>query len=184
MIYPKEFTEMLLQDIPENIINSISKIKLMIFDVDGVFTDGSMLYTKHGEHVKKFNALDGKGVQLLINKGIEVAIISGRENDAVLYRMIELGIKFIYQNVIAKLDTVISLSNILNISINNIGFMGDDIIDMDVMNKVSFSASVPNAPKYVQSIANWVSKSNGGNGAVRECCDLILAVKQNYLIHY
>lgn len=178
MIYPKKFIDIILCDVPENILYSISKIKLMIFDVDGVFTDGSIFYTKNGENIKKFNVLDGKGVQLLMNKGVEVAIVSGRKNDAVLCRMVELGIKFIYQNVLTKLDVVISLSNKLNISMNNIGFMGDDLIDMDVMGRVAFSASVPNAPIYVQDIANWVSIRNGGNGAVRECCDLILAVKQ------
>ncbi|AFZ83257.1 3-deoxy-D-manno-octulosonate 8-phosphate phosphatase kdsC [Candidatus Kinetoplastibacterium blastocrithidii TCC012E] len=179
MIYPKKIIELLLHGIPKNILNSISKIKLMVFDVDGVFTDGSMLYDKYGEHIKKFNVLDGKGIQLLLDSNVQVAIVSGRKNDAVLHRMNEIGIKMIYQNVAVKLDIIISLSKKLNISIENIGFMGDDIIDMPVMEKVAFSASVPNAPIYIQNIADWISKNNGGNGAVRECCDLILATKQN-----
>jgi 3-deoxy-D-manno-octulosonate 8-phosphate phosphatase (KDO 8-P phosphatase) len=152
-------------------------VRLMIFDVDGILTDGSLWYGEHGETVKPFNALDGHGLRLLREQGIRVAWVSGRKSAVTARRAAELGISPALQGVRDKITTVVDLAREAGLALEAVGYMGDDIIDMPVLQRVGFAASVPNAPFYVSQAAHWVSGLPGGRGAVRECCDLILAAQ-------
>ncbi|AWD32726.1 3-deoxy-D-manno-octulosonate 8-phosphate phosphatase KdsC [Candidatus Kinetoplastibacterium sorsogonicusi] len=163
--------------ISENIKNKCANIEVMLFDVDGILTSGDLIYDYTGEKYKIFNVLDGYGIINLIKHGIHVGFISGRNSKAVSKRANELGVKILEQGINNKAEYLDFLSNNMNINLDKFGFMGDDIIDIVAMKKVAFSATVPNSPEYVKNIALWVSKNNGGKGAVRECCDLILDSK-------
>lgn len=159
------------------VIDRVRPLRLMAFDVDGVLTDGRLWYGEHGELVKGFHALDGHGLRLLRESGITVALITGREGPIMARRAAELGIALVFQGVRDKAQALATLAQDHNCSLNEIGYMGDDIIDLSAMQRVGFAASVPNAPSYVSQIAHWVSSRPGGSGAVRECCDLILAAQ-------
>lgn len=152
-------------------------VRLMIFDVDGILTDGSLWFGEHGEVTKPFNALDGHGLRLLREQGIRVAWLSGRKSTITARRAAELGISPALQGIHDKITAVEDLARDAGLSLQDIGYMGDDIIDMQVLQRVGFAASVPNAPFYVSQTAHWVSTVPGGKGAVRECCDLILAAQ-------
>ena len=150
----------------------------MVFDVDGVLTDGGLWYTEQGESIKRFNALDGHGLKMLVVSGIQVVLMTGRESPIVARRAAELGLGEVMQNV---RDKGLALNGLIahhGIKLEQAGFMGDDLIDLPAMQRVGFSASVPDAPAYVTQSAHWVSERRGGHGAARECCDLILAAQQ------
>ncbi len=156
------------------------KIKLMIFDVDGVLTDGGLRYGAEGELVKTFNALDGHGIKLLQEYGVQVGIISARNSAIVARRAADLGIQRLKQGVHDKRIAFEQTLEDLHLSAEACGFMGDDVIDLPVMTRVGFAASVPNGHPEVQSRAHYVAQVRGGHGAVREVCDLILRAQNNY----
>ncbi|WP_094845049.1 KdsC family phosphatase [Bordetella genomosp. 9] len=150
-------------------------VRLMVFDVDGVLTDGSLYYGEHGELFKRFNALDGHGLRLLAEGGVNVALITGRSGPIVDRRAAELGIAEVMQGVRDKGAALAALAQRVGVSLDQTGYMGDDIIDLPAMQRAGFAASVPNAPAYVAQGAHWVASHPGGGGAVRECCDILLA---------
>ncbi|MCQ9615561.1 HAD hydrolase family protein [Paenalcaligenes niemegkensis] len=166
---------LLLAKISSDVQNRLRDIRLMVFDVDGVLTDGRLWYNEHGEVFKSFHALDGHGLRLLDESGIRVALITGREGPIVARRAAELGIAEVHQGVRNKADVLHDMAQRLGLGFSEIGYMGDDIIDITAMQRVGFAASVPNAPTYISQITHWVSSKPGGSGAARECCDLILA---------
>jgi 3-deoxy-D-manno-octulosonate 8-phosphate phosphatase (KDO 8-P phosphatase) len=166
---------LILAKIAPAVIERARQVRVMAFDVDGVLTDGSLWYGEHGEHLKRFNALDGHGLKLLHEGGIAVALITGREGAIVARRAAELGIAHVRQGVRDKAQALAELVQEQGCSLAEAGYMGDDIIDLAALQRVGFAASVPNAPSYVSQAAHWVSSREGGAGAVRECCDLILA---------
>ncbi|HVC49074.1 MAG TPA: HAD hydrolase family protein [Burkholderiales bacterium] len=149
-------------------------IKLAIFDVDGVMTDASLLFTESGAEIKIFNALDGHGLKLLKAGGIYLAIISGRTSDAVDKRAHDLGFDFIFQGVSDKLLVLQALRDKLGLPADDIAYMGDDVMDIPVLRRVGLALSVPNAPAIVREQAHYVTQAQGGHGAVREACELIL----------
>ncbi|MFT0545696.1 KdsC family phosphatase [Allopusillimonas ginsengisoli] len=161
----------------QGVIERARQIKLMAFDVDGVLTDGSLWYGEHGEQIKRFNALDGHGLRLLRESGITVALITGREGPIVDRRAAELGIPLVQQGVRDKALALATLAQDHGCTLAETGYMGDDIIDLAALQRAGFAASVPNAPAYVTQAAHWVSSLQGGSGAARECCDLILAAQ-------
>ncbi|MDO9025626.1 HAD-IIIA family hydrolase [Zwartia sp.] len=161
----------------------LARIKLMVFDVDGVLTDGSLWYGEHGEVFKRFSALDGHGLKMLTTSGIKVALVTGREGPIVDRRAAELGLSDVLQNVRDKGAALGELVTRYRLTLEQAGFMGDDLIDLPAMQRAGFAASVPNAPAYVTQTAHWVATSSGGQGAARECCDLILAA-QGRLGHF
>ncbi len=161
----------------------LARIKLMVFDVDGILTDGSLWYGEQGEVVKRFNALDGHGLKMLTTSGIKVALVTGREGPIVDRRAAELGLGDVLQNVRDKSEALGELVTRHRLTLQESGFMGDDLIDLPAMQRAGFAASVPSAPAYVTQAAHWVSSSAGGQGAARECCDLILA-SQGRLGHF
>ena len=156
----------------------LEALKLMVFDVDGVLTDGGLWYTEQGETLKRFNALDGHGLKMLAVSGIQVALVTGRESPIIARRAAELGLGAVIQNVRDKGAVLNELCTRYNVALEQTGFMGDDLIDLPAMQRAGFAASVPDAPTYITQAAHWVAERRGGHGAARECCDLILAAQQ------
>lgn len=168
---------LILARISPAVVQRASQVRIMAFDVDGVLTDGSLLYGEHGEFMKRFNVLDGYGLRLMRESGITVALITGREGPILARRAAELGIAVVQQGVSDKSQAINALAQSQGCTLAEVGYMGDDIIDLAALQRVGFAASVPNAPTYVSQAAHWVSTKNGGEGAVRECCDLVLAAQ-------
>jgi 3-deoxy-D-manno-octulosonate 8-phosphate phosphatase (KDO 8-P phosphatase) len=150
-------------------------VRLMVFDVDGVLTDGSLYYGETGEALKRFHVLDGHGLRLLMEGGLQIALMTGRSGPIVARRAAELGISEVMQGVRDKGAALAELAQRSAVQLNQTGYMGDDIIDLPAMQRAGFAASVPNAPGYVSQAAHWIATQPGGSGAVRECCDLLLA---------
>lgn len=152
-------------------------IKLLILDVDGVLTNGQVYVCDCGNEIKGFSTQDGIGLKLLLASGIEIAIISGRKSIATKKRLRELNIKHVYLGVADKIKVFDKLKNKLSIENKNIAYIGDDLPDLSVMQQVGFSIAVDNAVDAIKDIAHHVTTRKGGNGAVREACDLILSSK-------
>ncbi len=156
------------------------RVKLMIFDVDGVLTDGGLRYGPDGEQIKAFNVLDGHGIKLLQQAGIKAAIISARSSDIVARRAGDLGIAHLMQGVHDKREGFEKLLAQTGLGAEDCGFMGDDVIDLPVMTRVAFAASVPNGHPEVRNRAHYVTELGGGRGAAREVCDLLLRAHDKY----
>ncbi len=156
------------------------KIKLIIFDVDGVLTDGGLYFTEDGTEFKRFNALDGHGIKMLKDNGVEPAVISARASNAVKHRMENLGIVHFYQGQADKVVAFNDLLQKLNLSATEVAYVGDDVIDLPVMTKVGFAVAVANAHDLVKQHADLTTEKLGGNGAVREICDFILKAQGNF----
>jgi 3-deoxy-D-manno-octulosonate 8-phosphate phosphatase (KDO 8-P phosphatase) len=155
-------------------------VRLMIFDVDGILTDGSLHYGPDGETFKRFNVLDGHGIKLLQQSGIAAAIISARESRMVARRAADLSIAHLYQGVHDKRAALDGLVKQLGISTAACGFIGDDVMDLPVLLAVGFAASVPNGHPEVRSRVHYVTQAAGGRGAAREVCDFILRAQNKY----
>jgi len=151
-----------------------SALKLMIFDIDGVMTDGTLYYSEHGEELKAFNVRDGHGVKMLKQYGVEVALITGRRSRAVELRAANLRIAHLYQGVEDKRVPYSALLEKLGLSANQCGCMGDDLLDLPLITRCGFAATVPAAPDAVRSRAHYITHTRGGHGAVREVCEFIL----------
>ena len=158
-------------------LERVRQLRLMAFDVDGVLTDGRLWYGENGEMMKGFHVLDGHGLHLMRESGIHVALITGRQGPIVARRAAELGIALVRQGVRDKAGVIATLAQEYGLTLAEIGYMGDDIIDLPALQRVGFAASVPEAPAYITQVAHWVASRSGGMGAVRECCDLILAAQ-------
>lgn len=167
----------ILARIPAEVQARARAVRLMVFDVDGILTDGSLWYGPHGEAVKSFHALDGHGLRLLREQGIRVAWVSGRKSTITARRAAELGISPALQGVHDKIGALEELAREAGLGLHETGYMGDDIIDLPALQRCGFAVSVPNAPFYIRQAAHWITERPGGDGAVRECCDLILAAQ-------
>lgn len=150
------------------------KIKLVAFDVDGVMTDGSITYDENGVEYKTFNAKDGQGITNLNKAGIITAIITGRKNGTVEHRAKNLKIKELYQGSKNKIADLEEIMQKYNVKFDEIAYMGDDIPDICILEKVALKGCPADAVDEVKTIANFISTKNGGRGAVREFCDYIL----------
>ncbi|WP_137936660.1 3-deoxy-manno-octulosonate-8-phosphatase KdsC [Chitinivorax sp. B] len=149
-------------------------IRLMIFDVDGVLTDGKLYLSDSGEEIKAFNTLDGHGMKMLRLSGVELAIITGRTSNLVALRARNLGITHLYQGVENKLDAFHDLLGKLGLQAEQTAYMGDDVIDLPVMRRSGLAFTVPAAPTFVKRHAHYVTENKGGEGAVREVCELLM----------
>jgi 3-deoxy-D-manno-octulosonate 8-phosphate phosphatase (KDO 8-P phosphatase) len=149
-------------------------VRMLILDVDGVLTDGTLYYTHTGEVSKAFNVRDGLGIRLLLHEAITVAIISGRRSKAVDYRARELGITEVHHGVSDKGATFDEIIARGNLSSGQVAFIGDDLIDLPLLARVGFSVAVADASEEVKAAADYVTRLPGGKGAVREVCELIL----------
>lgn len=157
-----------------DVIEKAKQVKLVIFDVDGVLTDGSIYLGDDGQQYKAFNSRDGHGMKMLQNTGVKIAIITGRISKVVEHRVAELGIEHVYQGQRNKLPVFESLIGELALRPNNVAYVGDDIVDLPVMTRVGLAICVQDAHPLVKRHAHWVAKSSGGHGAVREVCELIM----------
>ncbi|OUV98989.1 MAG: hypothetical protein CBD16_09165 [Betaproteobacteria bacterium TMED156] len=160
------------------ITEKIKRLKWMFFDVDGILTDGSLYFSNSGEELKKFNVLDGHGIKELRKFGIGVGLISNRDHLATRKRAKELGIKTLMLNVSNKVLAFENWAEENNVDPYSCGHMGDDLPDLELFKRVGFSASVPNACEQTKDAADWISFKQGGQGAVRELCDLILEIHE------
>ncbi|MBR7778286.1 KdsC family phosphatase [Undibacterium rugosum] len=163
-----------------DILQKAAQVKLMIFDVDGILTDGSLHFGPEGEALKTFNVLDGQGIRLLQDAGIATAIISARQSAIVSKRAADLGITHVRQGIHDKQSAFLSLIDELQLPAAACGFIGDDVIDLPVLSRVGFSVSVPNGHAEVRQRVDFVTTTGGGKGAVREICDLILRAQGKY----
>ncbi len=165
-------------EVNSEVRKKIKKLSWMFFDVDGILTDGSLFFSDQGETFKKFNVLDGHGIKQLFNCGINVGLISSRDHLATRIRAKELGISVMMLKVESKLSAFQKWSRAYDVSPDQCGHMGDDIPDLELFKKVGFSATVPNACEEIKDVADFITKKQGGNGAVREICDLIIKINE------
>jgi len=161
-----------------NVETSLSGIRLVAFDVDGVFTDGRFYLSNDGIESKAFSTQDGYGIRRLLEAGIEVAVISGRSSAAVYQRMAELEVRHVIQGCKDKTGAFGKLTGDLGISAAECAFVGDDIPDLPLLQKVGYSIAVANAVKAVREHCHYTTRATGGHGAVREVCDLVLAANR------
>ena len=152
-----------------------SGIRLVAFDVDGVFTDGRFTLSDDGVESKAFHTQDGFGIRQLINAGIEVAVISGRQSGAVERRMAELGVAHVIQGCRDKVAAFDDLVGELHLTAAQCAFVGDDIPDLPLLKVVGFPVAVANAVREVREFCDYTTRAPGGSGAVREVCELVLA---------
>lgn len=153
-------------------------LRLAIFDVDGVMTDGTLYIGAQGEAFKAYNILDGHGVKMLQAGGVAAAIISGRSSEGVARRAAELSIEHVVQGSIDKVVAFERLLDELGVEARACSFMGDDLPDLPVMRRCGFAIAVANAVDAVKEEAHYVTKASGGKGAVREFCDLVLHARE------
>ena len=164
----------LYQPISESAWQQASNIKLLICDIDGVFSDGRIYLGNNGEELKAFNTKDGFGVKALIASGVEVAVITGRHSHIVQQRMTSLNVRHIYQGQEDKLQAYQALKNTLNLSDSDIAYIGDDGPDLPVMEQVGFAVAVNDAHPVIKQISDYITLQPGGLGAVRELTDLLM----------
>lgn len=166
-------------EISDALASKLRDIKLLICDIDGVFSDGRIYLGNDGEELKAFHTRDGFGVKALISSGVEVAVITGRNSNIVQQRMTALNIRFIYQGIEDKLQAFDELLAIMKIAKENIAYIGDDVPDISVMEKSGLALCVADAHPLVIKKSDYVTTNKGGFGAVREACDLILQSQNN-----
>ncbi|MCK9510617.1 MAG: HAD hydrolase family protein [Pigmentiphaga sp.] len=174
---PHPADALVLARIAASVRDRAAAVRLMVFDVDGILTDGSLWYGEHGETIKRFNVLDGQGLRLLSAGGVAVAWITARGGPAVTRRAADLGVADLIQGVHHKGEALQTLMHRHGLGSAQIGYMGDDINDLPAMQLAGLAVTVPEAPAYVAQVAHWVTAQSGGHGAVRECCDVILAAQ-------
>jgi len=163
------------------------KIKLLLLDVDGVMTDGTIIYLPDGVETKGFNTRDGLGIRLLQKAGVEVGIITARSSEVVQRRADNLGIRLVFQGAGAKREVFNRVIKELDLAAEQVAYMGDDWLDLPVMTRVGLAAAVADAVPEVREAAHYVATRPGGGGAVRELCDLIveaLGKRQELLAEY
>jgi 3-deoxy-D-manno-octulosonate 8-phosphate phosphatase (KDO 8-P phosphatase) len=158
----------------------VEAVKLLVLDVDGVMTDGRLYYHDDGTESKAFDVRDGHGIKMLKQAGIETVLISGRSSPLVEKRAADLGIKEVVQGVRDKVPVLEKLLSEKKVGIEETAYVGDDVVDLPVMNRVRFAVAVADASEYLFDIAHYVTLAHGGRGAVREVAELILGVQNKW----
>lgn len=156
------------------------KIRLMILDVDGVLTTGHLTYSANGIEQKDFHVHDGQGLKFLQRSGVEIAIITTCQSLMVKRRTQDLNIKYVYQGQTEKLPAYEELKQKLQLTDEQIAYMGDDLPDLPILRRVGLAISVPNAPQIIRDQVAFVTTKKGGKGAVREVCDFIMQAQNTY----
>lgn len=151
-----------------------SKIKVMAFDVDGVFTDGSLTFDQDGKEYKTFNAKDGQGIVCVEKAGIITVIITARKNGTVEHRAKNLGIIELHQGIKFKLPVLEQIVKERGLSMEEVSYMGDDLPDICILEKVGLACCPNDAVDEVKNISDFISSKKGGRGAIRELCDFVL----------
>ncbi|MEM7209324.1 MAG: HAD family hydrolase [Pseudomonadota bacterium] len=157
-----------------NVSAKLEQVRTIIFDVDGVLTDGGLIYDENGQEFKRFHARDGHGMKMLQEAGVAIAIITGRKSPVVTNRCAELGIAHVHQGCHDKAAAFESLAMELQLNPKQFAYLGDDVVDLPVMCRVGAPLAVADAHERVRRNACWVSRFNGGHGAAREACELIM----------
>lgn len=152
----------------------LAQIKLLLLDVDGVLTDGRIIYDNQGHELKAFDVKDGHGLKMLQRAGIKIGIITGRQSDVVVKRAAELGIEILYQKALNKLEPYREILAEQGLTDQQVAYVGDDVVDLPILRRVGFSATVADAVPEVLPLVDYVATRPGGRGAVREICDLLL----------
>lgn len=158
----------------QDILDKAKEIKLVIFDVDGVLTDGSLFLGDAGEEYKAFNSRDGHGMKMLQSTGIQIGIITGRTSDVVRHRMQSLGVQHVYQGKLDKRPAFEELCQLTGISPEQVAYVGDDVVDLPILVRAGLAIGVQDAHPLVKQHSHWLTPSNGGRGAARDVCELIL----------
>ena len=169
-----------LNTLPKDIIERAKKIKLLLLDVDGVLSDGKLYFTNTGDEIKAFNSLDGHGIKMLAKSGVETGIITGRTSDIVKKRAHDLKIHRLIQGREDKLNAMEELLADINIALDEIAYMGDDWPDLPLIRRVGLGMTVANGNWVLKQHCHWQSQFKGGEGAVREACDLIMLAQGTF----
>jgi 3-deoxy-D-manno-octulosonate 8-phosphate phosphatase (KDO 8-P phosphatase) len=164
----------------QQIYQKAQAIKLAIFDVDGVLTDGGLHYSDSGDEVKIFDVRDGHGMKMLQASGVGLAIITGRRSKCVARRAENLGIDLLYQGVEDKISAFQALIAKLGLEACACAYMGDDWVDLPVLARCGLALSVPEAPAIVRERVHYVTRAGGGRGAAREACELIMQAQGTF----
>lgn len=164
----------------QEILDKAKNIKLVIFDVDGVLTDGSLFYGDDGQEYKAFNSQDGHGMKMLQESGVLVGIITGRTSDVVAHRMKNLNVKHVFQGKLEKLPAYEELLDKLSMQPEQVAYVGDDVVDLPIMIRVGLAITVPGAHELAKKHAHWITTRNAGSGAAREICELIMKAQGTY----
>ena len=152
----------------------IKTISLLVLDVDGVMTDGKIIIDDAGREIKNFDVKDGHGLKILMRYGIDIVLLTGRRSSAVEHRARDLGVGEVHQGILNKLEIFEDIIQKRSLHYENIAFIGDDIVDIPLLKKVGFAVAVADASEDVKKCVDYITKKRGGNGAVREVCELIL----------
>lgn len=158
----------------QEIYERARNVRVAIFDVDGVLTDGTLYYTGSGEEMKAFNVYDGHGMKMLKDSGVALAIISSRSSDCVSARARDLGIDLLFQGAADKLVAFDEVLRRTAATPQSCAYIGDDMVDLPVMKRCGLAVAVPGAPLPVRRAAHYVTRAGGGRGAVRELCEIVL----------
>jgi len=161
----------------KDILERAAQVKLVIFDVDGVLTDGSLFLGDDGLEYKAFNSRDGHGMKMLQKSGVTIAIITGRTSKVVEYRMQSLGIEHVYQGQLDKRIAFAELLEELKLKTDEVAYVGDDVVDLPVMSRVGLAIAVQDAHAMVLKHAHWQTPSCGGRGAGRDVCEMLMEAR-------
>ena len=164
-----------------------AQIRLVVFDVDGVLTDGRLFLGDDGQEYKAFNSKDGHGMRMLLDSGVEIGIITGRTSEVVRIRMESLGIRHVYQGRRDKLPAYDELKRASGCTDAQIAFVGDDVVDLPAMRRAGFAVAVQDAHQLVKQHAHWITPSCGGQGAGRDVCEMLMQAQgtlDEALAHY
>ncbi len=161
----------------QDIMEKAACIRLVIFDVDGVLTDGSLYIGDDGQEYKAFSSLDGHGMKMLQETGVQIGIITGRSSEVVRLRMQSLGIGHVYQGRHDKLPAYEELKHKLGLLDEQVAYVGDDVMDLPVMTRVGLAIAVQDAHSFTRQHAHWITPAAGGRGAAREVCEFIMGAQ-------
>ena len=170
-------------NIPEHLAQKASKIKLMILDVDGVLTNNMLIYSDDGVEHKAFNTRDGHGMVLLQKSQVDIGIITGRKSQLVTHRMNDLKVKHVYQGVPDKLPTFLKLVEELGLQLDEIAYIGDDILDLPILMRIGLAITPADGEAEVKSRVDYISPYKGGQGCVREACEIIMRSQNSWQQH-
>jgi len=169
--------------ISNRITEKANKIKLLILDVDGVLTDNRLFYNDEGVETKTFYTRDGHGMVMVQKSGIDIAIITGRRSQLVTNRMQDLKVKHVFQGVPDKLPTFNKLVDDLGLQLDEIAYVGDDILDLPILMRIGLSVAPADADREVKPRVDFVSEFEGGRGCVREVCEIIMRSQGTWQTH-
>ena len=163
-----------MPSIDQHLSKIVQEIKLIIFDIDGVLTNGTLFLGDDGQEYKAFNSRDGHGIRMLLECGLNAAIITGRKSEVVKHRMQDLGVTTVFQGYRDKRPAFQDLLAQTGLNPEQIAYMGDDVVDLPVMKQVGLAIAVNDAHPFVLEHAHWITDKSGGTGAAREAIEMIL----------